>query len=46
MQSQSRKINRISQGRQNPNPNSTKVSKFTQFESPGFAGYRKGRGNK
>ena len=43
MQSQQRKFNRINSGLQNPAPSSTKISRRTNGESLGYAGYRKNR---
>ena len=43
MQSISRKLNRINRGLRNPNPSSTKISRYTPAESAGYNGHRKGR---
>ena len=43
MQSQSRRIKRITSGLQNPSFSSTKVSKYTAYAKIGFAGFRANR---
>lgn len=46
MQSQSRRIKRIMAGLQSESFSSTKISKYTKYESAGYPGYRKNRGGK
>lgn len=46
MQSRSRKIKRIMDGLQNHVPSSTKISKYTKYESAGYPGYRTNRGGR
>ena len=46
MQSQQRKIKRITSGLQNPVFSSTKVAKVTPYAKAGLPGHRKNRGGK